>query len=205
MSEWMLEFAEKWNYWGVAALMIAENILPPIPSEFVMPWAGFAVKNGKMVFWGVVLAGSLGSLLGTIPWYYLGKWIGQERLHDWIQRHGAWVAVSGREFNRSILWFERNGSITVVVCRLIPGVRTLISLPAGLAEMPLLKFVVLSAIGTVAWTTALAGLGYYLGDKHQLVETYLGPLSLIVVGAMVLWWIFRVVQQHRGLESSDAN
>ncbi|MEQ9380185.1 MAG: DedA family protein [Pirellulales bacterium] len=203
MGEWMMEFAEQWGYWGVAALMIAENILPPIPSEVVMPWAGFAVKNGKMAFWGVVLAGSLGSLIGTLPWYYLGKWIGHDRLHDWVQRHGAWLAVSGREFNRSIRWFERNGSITVVVCSLVPGVRTLISLPAGLAGMPLLKFLTLSATGTVTWTTGLAALGYYLGDKHELVETYLGPLSLIVVGGLIAWWLFRVIQQQAWRKSSS--
>ena len=97
MSKWMLEFAENWSYWGVAALMIAENLLPPIPSEIVMPWAGYAVKNGKMVFWGVVVAGSLGSLIGTIPWYFLGKWIGQERLHNWVERHGAWLVLSGTD------------------------------------------------------------------------------------------------------------
>ncbi|REK18186.1 MAG: DedA family protein [Planctomycetota bacterium] len=203
MHDWLLKFAESAGYWGVAALMVLENIFPPIPSEVVMPWAGYAAGNGQMQLLGVIAAGSVGSVLGTLPWYYVGKWVGSERLQQWAARHGAWLALSSGEVERALKWFESRGSITVLVCRLVPGVRTLISVPAGVVEMSMPKFLALTVIGTVAWTAALACLGWYLRDQYTLVETYLGPAGMVVVGALIAWWLVRLVRQQGWLRRSS--
>lgn len=197
MSNFVLQFAESTGYWGIALLMLAENVFPPIPSEVVMPWAGFATHNGELNFVGVVIAGSLGSLLGALPWYYLGKWVGRERLLEWVKHHGAWLAITSDEVQSIIDWFERRGKITVTIGRLVPGVRTLISVPAGLAEMPLPTFLASSAIGILLWNVVLAWLGWTLGDQHELVNNYLGPLGMFVIAALACWWIVRVVRQKR--------
>ena len=125
-------------------MMLAENIFPPIPSELIMPLAGFVAAKGQLNPVLVVLAGTLGSLLGALPWYYAGVWLGQERVCALAARHGRWLTLGEKEIRQAIRWFERHGRIAVLIGRLVPTVRTLISLPAGMARMPLLPFLVYS-------------------------------------------------------------
>jgi membrane protein DedA with SNARE-associated domain len=136
-------------------MMLAENVFPPIPSELIMPLAGFVAAKGQLNPVLVVLAGTLGSLLGALPWYYAGRWLGEARVCAFAARHGRWLTLGEKEIGQAIRWFERHGRIAVLVGRLVPTVRTLISLPAGMARMPLLPFLAYSAVGTLAWTAAL--------------------------------------------------
>lgn len=184
------------GYPGVALLMFLENIFPPIPSELIMPLAGFTAGTGQLSFVGVVLAGALGSLLGQLPLYYLGRWVGEEKLVAWADRYGKWLTVSGAEVRRADDWFDRHGHKAVFLARLVPGLRSLISVPAGLSEMNLGTFLLYSAFGTTLWVVLLAALGGLLGQNYNLVDTYLGPVALVVLGGLIIFAVVWIVRRH---------
>ena len=197
MLEWIQNTMTSLGYPGVALLMFVENVFPPIPSELIMPLAGFTAGRGDLSFVGVVLAGALGSLVGQLPLYYLGRWVGEDKLVAWADRYGKWFTVSGKDIRRADDWFDTHGHKTVFFARLVPGVRSLISIPAGLSEMHLPTFLLYSALGTGLWALILASLGAILGENYDAVETYLGPVSLVVVGGLALWAVVWVVRRKR--------
>jgi membrane protein DedA with SNARE-associated domain/uncharacterized membrane protein YkvA (DUF1232 family) len=174
-------------------MMLAENVFPPIPSELIMPLAGFVAAQGQLNPVLVVVAGTLGSVLGALPWYYAGRWLGKERVCAFAARHGRWLTLSEKEIGQAMRWFERHGRIAVLVGRLVPTVRTLISLPAGMARMPLLPFLLYSSIGTLAWTAALTASGYLLEAQYTLVSDYVDRGSKIIIGLIVLLYLWRVL------------
>ncbi len=185
------------DYLGIGLLMFAENLFPPIPSELIMPLAGFTVAQGKMSFVPAVLAGVIGTILGAFPWYYAGKFMGEERLKSLADKYGKWITVSGQDIDKVTRWFNRYGNKAVLLGRLVPGVRTLISLPAGLSNMPLVPFILYSTLGTTLWVMLLTFLGFLLGDNYELVEEYLGPVSKIVLVALIVAFIVWVVKKRQ--------
>lgn len=192
MEAWIDTVMNALGYSGVALLMFIENIFPPIPSELIMPLAGFAAAGPELSLWGVIVAGTVGSVLGQFPLYYLGRVVGQRRLHRWADRHGKWVTVSGEDVDRAGAWLSRHGPWAVLFCRLIPGVRSLISVPAGAARMNLFTFTLYSTVGMGAWSAVLASLGYLLGENYAVVEEHVGPVGKwiwLVLAAAVLGWI----------------
>lgn len=198
MSEWLAEWIPKimnqLGYGGIALLMFLENLFPPIPSELIMPFAGFTVAQGKMELIPAIFAGVLGTILGAFPWYYLGRIVREERLEYLADRYGKWMGLSSQDIRKANRWFSRHGGKAVFVCRLVPGVRTLISLPAGINAMPLLPFTIYSTIGTTLWVGLLAIAGYQLGDNYEIVEQYLDPVSKIVLvslGIFLILWLVR--------------
>ena len=193
MFEWVIGVINNLGYTGVVFLMFLENVFPPIPSELVMPAAGAASAKGDLNLFGVIIAGTLGSVLGALPLYYLGAIIGQERLKKWAGKYGRWLTVSPAEIDQAKEWFDRHGNKTVLFCRLIPGVRSLISLPAGVSKMSLPKFLLYSAIGAGLWSGLLAFGGQMLGKNYDKIQGWLNPLSWIIVGVFVMIWIYRVV------------
>jgi membrane protein DedA with SNARE-associated domain len=197
MQQWITDIMTSLGYWGIGFLMFAENLFPPIPSELIMPLAGFVVAQGKMSFVPAVLAGVVGTILGAFPWYYAGKFLGEERLKQLADKYGKWITVSSEDIDKATRWFNRFGKKAVLLGRLVPGVRTLISLPAGLSEMPLAPFLIYSTLGTTAWVMILTFLGYVLGDNYELVEEYLGPVSKIVLVFLVVLFIAWVVIKKR--------
>ncbi|TWT64893.1 DedA family protein [Allorhodopirellula solitaria] len=203
MHSMISEFLEHYGALGVAALMLLENIFPPIPSELVMPWAGYSVSQSEMSFAAVVTAGSCGSFIGAMLWYFLARWIGKDRLARWIEGHGVWLTITPQDLDRVEDWFDAWGTVAVFVCRMIPGLRTLISVPAGFAQMPIGRFTVMTALGTVIWTALLAGLGWWLGDNYSQLAGPLGWISTAVVAAMFAWWVYRLVQ-HRSRSANEA-
>jgi membrane protein DedA with SNARE-associated domain len=186
MIDWITNTMNALGYWGVGLLMFLENLFPPIPSELIMPLAGFMVSKGEWNFGIAVFAGVLGTILGALPWYYLGKLTSEVRLRRLADRYGKWLTISGQDIDKANAWFTRHGSKAVLFCRLVPGVRTLISLPAGINAMPLGPFLLYSTIGTTLWVTLLTTLGYLLGDHYDQVDQYLGPLSKLVLVSLVL-------------------
>ena len=197
MLEWIQNTMTSLGYPGVALLMFVENVFPPIPSELIMPLAGFTAGRGDLSFVGVVLAGALGSLVGQLPLYYLGRWVGEDQLVAWAERYGKWLTVSGKDIRRADDWFDKHGHKTVFFARLVPGIRSLISIPAGLSEMHLGMFLLYSALGTSLWALILASLGAVLGENYDVVDTYLGPVSFVVLGGLLLWAIVWVVRRKR--------
>ncbi len=201
MIEWMTEFVEQTGYVGIAFLMFAENVFPPIPSELIMPLGGFAAARGTLSLPGVILAGIVGTLLGAAFWYLVGRWIGCERLRRFAERHGAWLTISPKDVDAAQEWFRRHGWLAVLIGRVIPGVRTLISVPAGIAGMPVATFAVFTAIGTSVWSTFLATAGYVLEEHYAEVAHWINPLANLVIAVLVGLYLVRLVRARRRARS----
>jgi membrane protein DedA with SNARE-associated domain/uncharacterized membrane protein YkvA (DUF1232 family) len=162
-----------------------------------MPLAGFVAAQGQLNPVLVVLAGTLGSVLGALPWYYAGRRLGEERICALAARHGRWLILDDKDVGKAIRWFERHGRTAVLLGRLLPTVRTLISVPAGMARMPLGPFFLCTSIGSLLWTAALAGAGYLLEANYRLVGNYLDRASKIILGLIVLTYLWRLVTGGR--------
>jgi membrane protein DedA with SNARE-associated domain len=195
MAQWVMDTIYSLGYIGIVLLMFLENVFPPIPSEVIMPLAGFMVTQGRLSFTGIVIAGTLGSVLGALPLYYFGRLIGEERLYQFFDRYGRWLAISRQDTERAKRWFERHGALAVLLCRLVPALRSLISIPAGIARMNVTLFLIYTTIGAMVWTTLLAYLGYFLGTNFRKAGEYLDIITWIVIGTIVLTYIYRVIRQ----------
>ena len=202
MFDRMIELIESSGYLGIVALMFLENLFPPIPSELIMPSAGFQASQGSLSLAGVMLAGSSGSLLGALFWYLVGRYAGEDRLKSWAARHGRWLTLTPGDVDKADDWFDRHNAAAVFFGRLLPTIRTLISIPAGLFEMRLGPFLFYSALGTGLWSAALATAGYLLADKYHAVSDYLNPVANVILGGMVLLYLYRVVTWRRNEEQS---
>tara|TARA_B100000678_G_scaffold194834_1_gene163247 strand:- start:679 stop:1275 length:597 start_codon:yes stop_codon:yes gene_type:complete len=193
MFHFITHLLDQFGYVGIALLMFLENVFPPIPSELIMPLAGFDAARGDMNIFLVILSGSIGSLAGAASWYFVGRWIGEDRLKRWAGRYGRLLTMNASDIDRVNTWFDRHNEKAVLMGRLVPAVRTLISVPAGLFEMRFDRFLLFSAIGTAAWTALLTLAGYLLGAQYQVVQGYLNPVSDVIVGGIVLFYVYRVI------------
>lgn len=202
MFDWIEGFVAQAGYLGLALLMFAENVFPPIPSELIMPMAGHAAARGEMSLGLVVLAGSAGSLLGALLWYVIGRWLGARRLRRLAGRHGRWLTLAPEEVDRACGWFNRHGGKAVLLGRMVPAVRTLISVPAGIAGMALAGFLAFSAVGTAIWSAVLAVAGYLLEGQSAEVSAWLDPISTAVVIGLVGVYLYRVATFRSAPERS---
>jgi membrane protein DedA with SNARE-associated domain len=197
MLTWFIGLIEKTGYAGIAILMFLENIFPPIPSELIMPLAGFAAARGELNLWLVVLAGSAGSLGGAVTWYYVARWIGVSRMKRWAGAYGRWLTLTPMEIDSAIGGFRRHCGKSVLFGRLVPGVRTLISVPAGIAQMTFTTFLAYSALGTLLWSGSLAYVGYVLGEDYERVSKWLNPVSNVIIGLLLVFYLYRVATFKR--------
>ena len=194
MLEQIISTINSLGYIGIALLMALENIFPPIPSELIMPLAGFTVSQGKLDFLYVVIAGAIGSVLGATPWYFLGKYWGLKRTKKIADKYGKWLTVSGEDVEKAKNWFDRRGYAATAFGRLVPGIRTYISIPAGISKMPLIPFLIYSTAGSIVWVALLTYAGYILGENYEQVGAYLKPVSalvLISILAISIYWIIK--------------
>jgi membrane protein DedA with SNARE-associated domain len=191
MSDFIIGFITNWSYLGIFLLMVAENIFPPIPSELIMPFAGYVAANGDLNVIGVLLAGTLGSLVGTLAWYAVARLMGLERFTWLCNKLGRIATLSEDDIDKADRWFKRHGYWAVFIGRLIPAIRTLISVPAGLAAMPLGTFLAISAAGSLVWTTLLTAAGYLMQANYHIVEAWVDPVSTAVVVLAVCIYIWR--------------
>ncbi len=194
---------ESLGYPGIVFFVFLENVFPPIPSELIIPFGGFLVERGDMQFWLVVVAGTLGSVLGALPLYYLGRYWHKERMKRFFNGKGRFLMVDDDNVERSFAWFHRHGAWAVFICRMIPGLRSYVSIPAGSAHMGMPLFLALTAGGTALWTAFLAWLGLYLGKNYEKISAYMdvavyGVLAFVV--GSVIWWI---VKQRRKEPDDD--
>lgn len=197
MGDWITEMLGRSGVVGVFLLTLLETVFPPIPSEFIMPLAGYLASRGEMGVVGAVAAGTLGSTAGALALYVVGRKVGEERLEAFAERHGRWLTLSPREIDRASDWFSRHGAWAVFGCRLVPGLRSLISLPAGINRMPLPVFVTCTLLGSALWTGLLVGVGYALGANFEQVGKFIDPLAKATLVVIVAWYAWRVVR-HRG-------
>ncbi len=193
MTDWIIQTISDWGYIGIFMVMLAESIFPPIPSELIIPFAGFAAANGDLNFFGVLAAATVGAVVGMLPWYYAGRLFGLERVRRLADRYGRIMTLNAQEIDVAVDWFRRFGPIIVLFGRLMPLIRTLISIPAGLARMPLHVFLLASTTGALIWNTILTSAGYLLHEHYDLVEVILDPLSYIVLGLVVLIYLVRLL------------
>ena len=181
------------GYGAILLAMFLENLIPPIPSELIMPLGGFYVYQGQLDFILVVLAGLIGTVMGALPWYGIGRLVNEERIEEWIENNGRWIGIKPQELTRSRKWFNRYGVSLVFWGRLIPGIRTLISVPAGVELMPLTPFLIWTTAGSLIWTLFLTSTGFYLGDNYKNIEKWISPFSSIFKTIIILLLIFALI------------
>lgn len=194
MVNWISAFMEEGGYFSIVLLMLLEAVIPPIPSELIMAVGGLMARQGELHFVGVVLAGTLGSLLGAALWYGGGLALGRERVRHFAERHGRWLTLTPEQVDDAQRWFDRHGTQAVFFGRLIPQIRVFISLPAGIARMRLQKFVLWTSLGAAMWNSVLAGLAFWLADEYERIHAWFNPLSTAVVVLLVGWYVLRVVR-----------
>jgi membrane protein DedA with SNARE-associated domain len=194
LTNWAKDFVEDAGYIGVFLMIVLENVFPPIPSEAILPLAGFLAGEGRFWLPAVILAATLGAVGGGLILYYFAYFIGEHRVRRLIHRYGKWFGVADKDLDTANSWFDRHGAKAVMLCRMMPIVRSLVSLPAGLRKMPLAPFIIYTAIGSGIWNSLLIVLGWWLGDNWEDVGTVMDyieyPIYLAVVVG-VAWFIWK--------------
>jgi membrane protein DedA with SNARE-associated domain len=193
-GEWARNAVDSGGYPALAGLILAENLFPPIPSEIILPVAGYFVGEGTMNFILAVIAATIGSVVGALILYTIARFGGRAL----VLRLGKFARVREDDLDKADDWFDRRGPWIVLFGRLIPGVRSIVSIPAGLSEMPVWRFTALTTLGSATWNCALIGAGWALGSQYEKVEGVVGPISTIViiacavlVVALVVWALKR--------------
>lgn len=189
------------GYWGVFGLMFLENLFPPIPSELIMPFAGFAAARGQLSVTLVILAGIAGTIVGNMFWYELARAIGTARTKRICERFGRWIGVRAEDLDKAEETLRRWGPLAVFLGRIMPGIRTVISIPAGLIEMPRFTFYAWTTVGTAIWVGALTIVGYILEEGYNRLEPWIDPIGkglIVLVGVLFLIQIFRIWRRKDG-------
>lgn len=192
MTDWVLRLIDAGGYWGIFALMVLENLFPPIPSELIMGIGGIRVGQGRMDMGLLLLAGTLGTTLGNYAWFLVGRMLGFERLRPLVDRFGRWLTMEWRDVEALDRIFVRYGQIAVFVFRFMPVFRTMISLPAGLFRMGHIPFILWTMAGALIWNIILAGAGYVLGYNFREIDTWIGPLATATVAIAVVAYLYRL-------------
>jgi membrane protein DedA with SNARE-associated domain len=200
LVDWVTSVVESLGYWGVAGLVALENLFPPIPSEVILPLAGFVAVEGEASVVGMVIAATVGSMVGAYALYGIAAAIGPVRLRGLVARYGRWLGLDEGDLDNSEQWFDRRASTAVLVCRCIPLMRSLISIPAGLRRMPLVPFTLYTLVGSLIWNVLLIGAGYLLGEQWHQVEQpleFLQKVVLVAIGVGVAWFVWRRIVRPR--------
>jgi membrane protein DedA with SNARE-associated domain len=188
--DWIVSLIDKAGYVGIALLMLLENIFPPIPSELIMPLAGFSAAKGTLSFAGVVISGTIGSVAGAYFWFLIGP----KRLKRFAGRHGRWLTLHPDEVERARAFFARYQIMALFLGRLIPAIRSLISVPAGVNCIPISTFLLWSSLGTALWTLLLTSAGYLLQSQYERVSEWLNPVSNVIFVGLAIWYVYRVIR-----------
>lgn len=183
--DWATRLMEALGYPGIALVVLLENLFPPIPSEVILPFAGFMTTQGTVHLPGVIAAATAGSTAGAFALYFLGALVGRERLYRFVARYQRLLTVTPDHLRRAEAWFARYGGYTVFFCRMVPIMRSLISIPAGLVRMNLATFVLYTSFGTLIWNSVLSGVGALLGASWPLVTRWVGYYQDLVLVACV--------------------
>ena len=177
-------------YLTICLAMFLENIIPPIPSEIIMPLGGFFVYQQKLNFYILVFWGLLGTILGSLPWYYLGRLVNEKRLSNFLDKKGKYLGISSNDLSKSKRWFDKYGVSLVFWGRLVPGIRTLISVPAGIELMSLRKFLIWTTFGSLIWVALLTYAGYLFGENYPIIATYLDQIKYVVKPILIIIFLY---------------
>lgn len=198
VAEWVISVIETLGYLGLTVLVALENVFPPIPSELILPLAGFLTGQDRLSFPLVLVATTLGSLLGALLLYGIGMAAGQRGIRRLFERYGHWALLTSEDLTRAENWFDRYGPVAVFIGRLVPVVRSLVSIPAGYRRMPLGQFLLLTGFGSALWNGALVSLGWALGENWRQIEEYVAWLQYLVIAAVAVLVLRFVWQRLRG-------
>lgn len=191
MGDWTIRLIDQTGYVGIFLLMFLETIFPPIPSEVIMPVAGARAARGPLELWAVIASGTAGAMLGNLFWYALARVIGMKRFRPFIVKHGRWLTMDWDDVEKAEKLFGRFGGTIVSIGRMLPTIRSVISIPAGLLSMRLKSFLIWSTLGTACWTAILASAGWGLGMAFNDIEKILGPLSTAIIVLIVALYVWR--------------
>lgn len=186
VASWVQDVIERLGAVGVALLVILENVFPPIPSEIVLPFAGFVAQRGDGSVVVMIFAATVGAVVGAVILYGVSALIGPDRLRAFVVRFGRWFGVKPTDLERAENWFDRHAVAAVLLGRCVPLIRSVVSVPAGFRRMSIAPFLLYTAVGSLMWNTALIGAGAILGDQWDRVEPYVATLQWVVVGLLVL-------------------
>ena len=214
LATWVQDVINQFGYFGVALLVIIENVFPPIPSEIVLPFAGFVAQQGAGVanaaesdttVIGMMIAATIGSVVGALILYFVSAAIGPDRLRAFVEKFGKWFGVKSSDLARAEAWFDRRSSLAVLVGRCVPLIRSIVSIPAGFRRMKLSSFVVLTAIGSAVWNIALIGAGAVLKDQWDVVGDYIGVFQwvvILVIVVLIVRFLISLVKRRRSSAAS---
>ena len=192
MTSFILDAIAWGGYVGIFLLMALENVVPPVPSEVIMGLGGMAVARGDMAVVPLILWGTAGTTVGNYFWYAIGRHFGYQGLRPFVDRWGRWLTVEWEDVEKLHRFFLKHGGKTVFVFRFLPTFRTMISLPAGMAKMPVWRFFLATFLGSTIWNTVLAGAGYYLGSNFKELDRYVGPVAIGLTVVIVVGYLYRV-------------
>jgi len=190
-------------YLVIGFAMFLENLIPPIPSEIIMPLGGFLVYKGDLNFYILIVSGLIGTVVGALPWYFLGKLVNEKKLSNFIDRKGKFVGISLKDLDKSRLWFEKYGVQLVFWGRLIPGIRTLISVPAGIELMPINKFLIWTSLGSLIWVIFLTSAGYLFGENYETIGLYIDNFKVILKPIFVILILFFLIRFFKKLKNNN--
>ena len=187
MENFVIEIMNNYGYLGIGLLILIENLFPPIPSELILTFGGFMTIDTNMTILGVIIASTIGSLLGAIALYYIGKILNKERLIKLVKsKYGKLLRIKPKDIESADKWFDTKGNKTVFFCRFVPVVRSLISIPAGMSEMPMMKFIIYTLFGSLIWNTILIYVGAFAGDKKDYILNIIDSASNIILIAIIV-------------------
>lgn len=205
MTEWLVQVMHSMGYVGIFLLLVLARVVPPVPAETVIPLAGLGAATGEYNLFAIAIAGGLGSLVGQLVWYLPSRLLPADRLERFLKRYGHWLTVRPKQVKRATRWFAKRGGIAVFFCQPIPGLRTLISIPAGACGMPVWRYSLASATGSILWTLVLAWSGYMLSTWPYITD-FVGWFTVgLVVLLFGIYFVRLAMHFHalRGGRGSD--
>ncbi|AIF68160.1 DedA family protein [Terribacillus saccharophilus] len=206
MDNWITQFMEQFGYFAIVLLMAGENVFPPIPSEIILLFGGFlTTTSGSVTVVGVIIAATIGAVIGAIILYGIGLLLDVERLEKIVDRWGHILRIKKEDIHKADAWFDKYGVWTIFLCRFVPVIRSLISIPAGMSNMNFPLFLIFTTLGTLIWNTVLVLLGFWLGESWTSVETYLGyyqDVVIVVLAIIIVLFVIWFIRRNKKKKSS---
>ena len=198
MENFIIEVMNNYGYIGICLLIMLENLFPPIPSEVILTFGGFMTINSDMTLLGVIISSTIGSLFGACILYYIGKILNKDRLIRIVKsKYGKLLRIKPKNIEKADRWFDEKGNITVFFCRFIPVVRSLISIPAGMSDMPIIKFIVYTIFGSAVWNTLLTYIGAFAGEQKDIILDFIDKISFVIIGILLIGSAVLIIRVYK--------
>lgn len=198
MENFIIEVMNNYGYIGICLLIMLENLFPPIPSEVILTFGGFMTINSDMTLLGVIISSTIGSLFGACILYYIGKILNKDRLIRIVKsKYGKLLRIKPKNIEKADRWFDEKGNITVFFCRFIPVVRSLISIPAGMSDMPIIKFIVYTIFGSTVWNTLLTYIGVFAGEQKDIILDFIDKISFVIIGILLIGSAVLIIRVYK--------